>query len=178
MVRTYKRKTSRGAEPDALARAADEEIQQGHSFRTVALAYDIDKMTLFRYCKKLKNSTSQVGPNVSALEVTSGYARPRQTFSDVEESQLVQYLLNAAKMFFGLSQKETKMLAFEYAVNLGIPFPKNWTDNSAAGEDWSLRFMQHHKRVLSVRAPEATSLNRATSFNRTNTNWFYDNLED
>ena len=52
MVRTYKRKTTRGASQDILERASDEVINQERHLRSVADAYGIDKMTLYRYCKK------------------------------------------------------------------------------------------------------------------------------
>ena len=179
MVRTYKRKPNRGADREILERAADEVLKQQHSLRTVALAYGIDKMTLFRFCKKVKQSTSQESSeSVPTLPVTTGYARPRQIFSDVEECELTRYLLDAAKMFFGLSPKETRKLAYQFAVTIGIDIPKRWHENLSAGEDWFSGFMKRHDRCLSLRTPEATSLSRASSFNRENTNKFYDNLQD
>jgi len=110
----------------------------------------------------------------------SGYARPRQLFSEDEEGQLVTYLTDASKMFFGLSAsaKETRKLAYEFAVDLGKSVTENWKISVSAGADWFSGFMKRHKDLLSVRTPEATSLSRMTSFNSTKVNLFYDNLED
>jgi len=58
---TYKHKTSRGTTPHVLERAATVVLQKQQflqnvalALRNVALAYSIDKMTLHRYCKKVK----------------------------------------------------------------------------------------------------------------------------
>jgi len=109
--------------------------------------------------------------------VICGYARSRQLFSDSEEGDLVKYLRDASKMFFGLSPKETRKLAFEFAISLHKQVPGSWTNAQMAGRDWFSAFMRRHQSVLSVRTPEATSLSRMTSFNRTNVGLFYDNLE-
>lgn len=45
-----------------------------------------------------------------------------------------------------------------------------------AVEDWFSSFMMRNPE-LSIRAAQATSLSRATSFNRTNVDAFYDNLD-
>jgi len=137
-------------------------------------------MTLYRHCQKMKSPLEQnsFGQDMSGLPKTlCGYARPRQLFSDNEEGELVVYLTAASKMCFGLSAKETRKLAYELAVNLGKCVPENWQTSSSAGPDWFSGFMRRHKAVLSVRTPESTSLSRTTSFNRTNVNLFYDNLE-
>ena len=53
--------------------------------------------------------------------------------------------------------------------------PRTWDDNEMAGEEWFRMFMRRN-RELSVRSAQATSLSRATSFNKTNVDAFYDNL--
>ena len=179
MVRTYKRKTDRGTTSENMHHATKEVLNEQKSFRTVAVAYGIDKMTLYRRCRKIKASQSHEcnissGPSTA---VHSGYAKPRQLFSDVEEAELVKYLLDASKMFFGLSPKETRKLAFQFATDLGKPVPEKWKITLSAGEDWFSGFMRRHCRLVSLRTPEATSLSRISSFNQTNANLFYDNLE-
>lgn len=94
----YKRKTSCGAAQAILEQAADEVINQKHHLWPVAKKFEIDKMTLYRYCKK-KKSMATVG-EAGHLKVTCGYSCPRQMFSETEESEIATYLLDASKMFF------------------------------------------------------------------------------
>jgi len=73
-------------------------------------------MTLYRHCRKIKASQSHecnISSGSPSIAVHSGYAKPRQLFSDAEETELVQYLLDASKMFFGLSPKETSAREME-----------------------------------------------------------------
>jgi len=67
-------------------------------------------------------------------------------------------------------------LAFELTIKYDLARPHNWDENEMAGEEWFRSFMKRNAE-LSVRAAQATSLARATSFNRTNVEAFYDNLE-
>jgi len=63
-------------------------------------------------------------------------------------------------------------LAFQYAVSLSLTVPENWSKHLSAGEDWFSGFMRRHHSEVSLRTPEATSLSRASSFNRVNVNLF------
>lgn len=84
-------------------------------------------------------------------------------------------LMQASDIYYGLSPREVRTLAYQYAVHLKITFPDKWIENQMAGEDWS-SFMKRHIR-LSIRTPEATSLARATSFNKENVAKFFNNLQ-
>lgn len=88
------------------------------------------------------------------------------------ETTLVEYLVHCNDMYFGLSAKETRGLAFYFAKKLNLKVPASWEAARMAGEDWLTSFLKRH-RTLSIRKPEATSLARATSFNRTNVERFF-----
>lgn len=99
----------------------------------------------------------------------------RQVFSDEQETALMRYLLKTADMYYGLSTRDVRNLAFAFATKMETPMPKSWLSNRMAGIDWLLAFMKRHP-ILSLRKPQPTSLGRATSFNRHNVQMFYDNL--
>lgn len=80
-------------------------------------------------------------------------------------------------MFYGLTPKDCRKLAFEMAIKNDIPVPDSWKVNKTAGDEWYKYFRIRHPR-LSCRKPEACSLSRATSFNRHNVATFYDKLEE
>lgn len=54
--------------------------------------------------------------------------------------------------------------------------PKEWRSSKAAGRMWFKRFIRDHPK-LSLRLPEATSLARASAFNRKNVELFFKNLD-
>ena len=67
-------------------------------------------------------------------------------------------------------------MAYEYASQLNLNMPRTWIENECAGKDWMNIFLQKQNNI-SLRAPEATSLGRATSFNRHNVTTFFNNYE-
>ena len=93
-----------------------------------------------------------------------------------EEELLQDYLIKAAKIQYGLTRKQVRVLAYEYAVRNQKSFPSSWTTNGFAGEDWFAGYMKRYPN-LSLRRPDATSLSRATSFTQKNVKEFYVNLE-
>jgi len=72
---------------------------------------------------------------------------------------------------------QVRRLAFELAYKNDNPMPYNWTENCLAGEDWFAGFIKRHKDI-SMRTPEAMSLGRAASFNKSNVAAFFQNLTD
>jgi hypothetical protein len=89
---------------------------------------------------------------------------------------LEKYILFASSIYFGLSPKDIRKIAFELAISNNLKVPESWESNKLAGSDWFTSFMKRHLS-LSIRTPEATSLARATSFNQHNVRSFFDNLE-
>ena len=109
----------------------------------------------------------------------SGYQRVgdrHRIFSTKMEEDLANYVKSLSNMFYGLSTNKCRQLAFEFAMQNNITIPDNWEKKRKAGIDWFLLFK--FKYGLSVRKPEATSLARATAFNRHTVGNFFDQLGD
>jgi hypothetical protein len=151
-----------------MKEAAESVVAGEKSLGAAANDYGIPKTTLFRYVVKMAGDREVVK--------FSPIYKVRQVLTDDEESLLADYMLTASKLHHGLSPKEARLLAFEFASANLKNVPSSWVFNQTAGEDWFSAFMKRHGS-LSLRAPEATSLSRATSFNRSNVSAFFDNLQ-
>lgn len=175
MVRHHKKKTDRGnTSTETMLRAAREVVLNNKSIRQTAKDFNVNYRTLARYCKKIPmNELRNERLNQSSIPI--GYYPNRQVFNEEQEEQLVAHLLQAADIYYGLSPIEVRTLAWQLAVSNNLNVPKSWSVNKKAGPDWFASFVQRHKE-LSIRKPEATSLARCSSFNRTNVELFFDNL--
>ncbi|KAF2906155.1 hypothetical protein ILUMI_00013 [Ignelater luminosus] len=98
-------------------------------------------------------SPSETASKPLALSPPSHNAR--RVFDEAEESNLKDYLKKAADIYCELTPKE--------AANL------------TAGPDWFSGFPKRSP-CLSIRTPQATSLSRATSLNKTNVDILFQNL--
>ena len=86
-------------------------------------------------------------------------------------------MLEASSIYYGLTLLDLRKLAFEFADANRIPMPQSWENNKVAGEEWLVNFRERHEKELSLRKPEATSLNRMQGFNKTNVTEFFVNLQ-
>ena len=89
------------------------------SLRESAKTFEIDKMTLLRYKnKKEKNPNPD-----SNLDVRMGYAKPRQILNDHLEEELTQYILICSKIYYGLTPKNIREIAYELALANQVKVP-------------------------------------------------------
>lgn len=86
-------------------------------------------------------------------------------------------IVQCVKIYYGLSIREIKELAWNYAKKIEINYQVNWNANKQAGKDWFYAFMKRHSN-LSMRLPEQISLNRAKGFNYQNVREFFSNYND
>lgn len=90
----------------------------------------------------------------------------KRIFDDEQERMLVNYIKEAAILQFGLTLKEVKKLAYQFAKANQIKYPTKWDSDKMAGEYWLRLFRKRFKNEISLRKPEATSLARSSAFNK------------
>ncbi|KAJ3656135.1 hypothetical protein Zmor_015233 [Zophobas morio] len=175
MVRNYVKKTDRAnISEDSIARAINDVINKNGSIREIAQRYRLKKSMLHKRLQKIKNQ-GLFDINLPKIKYTSKYTT-RQIFTNEEEDSLVKYIIHSSKLKYGLTYFQIRKFAYEYALRLEKIFPRSWSENKLAGLEWMKGFMRRHKN-LSLRKPESTSLARNMSFNRTNVDKFFENLE-
>lgn len=177
MVRNFTKKTNRGeVTSDVMLRAARYVFRDHKSIRQAAKEFNINYRTLARYCKKFP--PAELNDNEKTLpSIPVGYQKNRQVFNESQEKELVGYILQASDIYFGLSPKEVRKLAYQVALENGIKMPPSWAEKNIAGADWFSSFLKRHP-TMSIRTPEATSLARASGFNKTNVDSFFNNLAE
>lgn len=152
-----------------IEEAVNEVLQKGISVRSAAKIVNVGKSHLHRLVLKAK-----------ASKCTSFSYKPKIGKKKVgkvdQECSLANDLKTSAKMCHGLTTKQVRELAYQYAVRLNRTIPSSWEENNKASLDW-LKGFSKKQDSLSVRKPENTSLVRTTSFNRHNVQNFFENLE-
>ncbi|XP_063220517.1 uncharacterized protein LOC134529888 [Bacillus rossius redtenbacheri] len=177
-MRNYKRKTDKGKYSIDMLEKAAEVVREGRSVRHAAKTYNICHVTLGRYIKKKNKRLNAVDINFrEEWKPLAGYYGNRQVFTPLQEIALVSYIKTCSDIYFGLTPRDVRHLAFLCGKKYNVPMPNTWSDKELAGADWLSSFLKRHPD-LSIRTPEATSLGRASSFNRANVSKFFDKLSE
>ena len=172
MPRAKNKSRKIGATNSGLMKEAVEQIIENKALiRSVSEEYAIPFITLWRYVYKYKSSEH------STDVVFKPRYNCRKVFLDAEETMLKDYFIKASKIHYGLSAKSAWELAYQFIIKVNKSSPSNWEKNKSAGKDWLSGFLKRFPE-LSLQKPEATSLARATSFNKTNVSSFFDKLEE
>lgn len=144
-------------------------VNAGQSQRKACKEFNVTRATLQRISKRDENEVNNYKPYKNCSVKT--------VFTTEEELSLVKYLLTSSKMHYGLHRNQLRSLAYSFALSNKKNMPQSWMTNEKAGKQWFRGFMSRHCE-LSLRKPEATSLARATSFNRHNVCVFFTNLKE
>lgn len=167
-------KTGRKREPvnkQSVEYAAKRVLDEELSIREAAIGYKVSKTTLTRHLAKYKKQG-----NEGEFKYNVKY-NTMQIFTTEEELCLEQYLITAAHLHYGLTKKDVRYLAYQYAFLNKKKMPDSWNNNKIAGKGWLRYFLARHGKI-SLRKPEATSLARSTSFNKENVALFFKNYKE
>jgi hypothetical protein len=169
MPRKYERVNNRPKPTeDALKKAINEVHTKQCTIRGAAEKYNLSKSTLGFYC--LRNSLQTIENHPIKKQ-----HHHSQIFSVQQEQELSDYLKRSCILNHGLTPKETRQLAYQFAVANAVKFPPSWIVNKEASRDWFTAILKRNP-TLSILKPEATSQARASRFNRVVVDLFYDNL--
>lgn len=155
---------------DVIKAAISSVINDKLSIREAATTHEMSRSVLHRHVTDAKLK------GIENIKTFQPNFDNRRVFTKEQEAMLCDYIITASKHQHGLTTVMARQFAFEYAKRVNANFPKSWTTSAMAGSDWLYGFKKRFPQ-LSVRTPEATSLSRLTSFNKTNVKEFFDNLE-
>ena len=171
-MRIYVRKTERASAPKDVYELAAAQVLEGKSCRSAAKEFGLCHVSLMRFIRK-QTKFSASGDASDAPRI--GYVGPRTVLERGVETGLAEYALNVSRLYYGMTPRDLRQLAFQFCVANTIEVPDIWKENESAGCDWLSGFLRRNPN-LSIRTPEATSLARATAFNRHSVAQFFSNL--
>lgn len=144
MPRKYIKKTNRAVNESNMKKAIKEHLKNNVHVRECARVYQVNRNTLVSRLKviKLKGKEQfyvrETDSGMSSDEEDKKYQNKytvNQVFSASQESKLVNYVLKCSTLHYGLSLKQIRLVAFDYARELvDCKYPPSWTENKIAGK--------------------------------------------
>lgn len=139
-----------------------ERVKNGESIRRVSRETNIPYTTLHKRFKAGEAKPPKLGTYT--------------VFTAIQEAEMAEHIKKLANIFYGLSPTDLRRSAYIYAEKNNIR--NNFNKKSCmAGRDWLEGFLKRNP-TISVRKPEATSLNRIKGFNKTEVDHFFQNVEN
>lgn len=143
MPRTYIKKTDRVSINENIMNSAIRECLAGRlKVKEAARQYGLKRTTLQSRIIKRKRLLDEVPRNYDDSGNESEDDGPKynskytakQVFTKEQELELSAYIKNSSNLHYGLSYKQIRILAFEFAKSLpNCKMPENWEKNKMAG---------------------------------------------
>ncbi|KAG5891032.1 hypothetical protein JTB14_035223 [Gonioctena quinquepunctata] len=161
MPRTKIHQTERNLKSISTYERAYEQVLGGQSVRGAAKEFGLCHVSLMRYKRKREaeaENTHQV--------ISMGYNSHTTVFSPNQEIEMSKYIMKAADIYFGLSSKEIRRLAYELAEKYHLKAPSSWATNKKAGKVWFPGFMErqgfiHKPGIVTTATPVPVKNSRA-----------------
>ncbi len=164
-------------DPSDMKAAMEAVLGRNMSYGRASQSFNVKKQTLHKqvmiFRKKYGDATLE---NVNKYIYRNNYDAKR-IFDDSAERDLVVYIQTVAEKKYGLTKRKLREFLYKYAVVNKFDIPESWHRDKAAGLQFIRTFTKKYGSEISLRKPQPTSLNRATSFNPTNVKLFFSNLE-
>ncbi|KAF2885951.1 hypothetical protein ILUMI_20222 [Ignelater luminosus] len=152
MPKTRPRSTNKAAWSSASLAQAYDLMKEGLSMRQAAKSMNIPFSSLQKRLKKQAFADPRLGRHT--------------VFTTELENVLAERIKLLSNIFYGCTGIQIRKIAYKYANELGLQH-KFDSSSKMAGRDWLEGFLRRNK--ISIRKPEATSINRITAFNKTET---------
>jgi DDE superfamily endonuclease/helix-turn-helix, Psq domain len=151
-------------EEDALKNAVRSILIDGMSKKKASKIFSIPRTTLIRHVELAKQ-----GGGVQKKFGTN------TVLTDEQELELVALILEMESRLYGLTPHDVCSLVYRYCKSHNIR--NSFCDRKKeAGRDWLRGFLSRNNE-LSLRKPEAVSMQRAAGFNKSKVDKFYQVLE-
>lgn len=140
MVRKYERLSGRQSwSEEDMAKAVAAVVSGKMGYKLAARTFHIPRSTLQRRASKVRYQLPD-----DAKPLMGQY---RRVFTVDQEKDLVGYIKSMEKYFMGVSRRDIRELAFQYAEDnqLNHPFDVN---SRMAGEDWVRNFLKRNPELL------------------------------
>ncbi|XP_057312355.1 uncharacterized protein LOC130653871 [Hydractinia symbiolongicarpus] len=169
-MRNYVRKTNRGNWNEDQMKTAIECVKRKEmSIRKAASSFNVPLESLRRCCNGQLKQLS--GENMHKKQL----GPIRTVLTEEQETDLESYILALDNSFYGLSINELRRVIYEYCERNKIKHPFNKV-HQMAGRDFVSGFLKR-RQTLSLRKPEAVSLNRVFGLNKTSIDRYFENLK-
>lgn len=152
--------------------AIDSVLAKEMTIRTASEKFGVPRSTLGDRVKILSNG----GETIPKPCCSDNKGVFKKTFSDEQEAMLYKHVKALDSQLMPLSKTEFLKLAYNLAERLKIRHRFN-KDKCMAGKDFYYDFMNRHQD-LSLRTPEATSLQRAVGFSKDRVDRFFYKLTE
>lgn len=140
MVRKYERLSGRQSwSEEEMAKAVAAVVAGKMGYKLAARTFQIPRSTLQRRASKIRYQLPD-----DAKPVMGHY---RRVFTDSQEKDLVGYIKSMEKFFMGVSRRDIRELAFQYAVDNNLNHPFDVTTRMA-GEDWVRNFLRRNPELI------------------------------